>query len=40
MEEQQTLSKWWVSVLIGIAVICILIAAIVIAKFMRMLKMK
>ena len=40
VEEQQTLSKWWVSVLIGIAVICILIAAIVIAKFMRMLKMK
>ena len=40
VEEQQTLSRWWVSVLIGIAIVCILIAAIVIAKFMRMLKMK
>ena len=40
VEDQQLLSQWWVSVLIGIAVICILIAVLVTAKFMRMLKMK
>ena len=40
VEEQQTLSQWWVSVLIGIAAISLLIAVIVISKFMRMLKMK
>lgn len=40
IEEQHLLSQWWVSILIGIAIICILIAALVISKFMRMLKMK
>ncbi len=40
VEEQNLLSQWWVSVLIGIAVICILIAVLVISRFTRMLKMK
>lgn len=40
VEEQQLLSQWWVSILVGIAIICILIAVLVIYKFMRMLKMK
>ncbi len=40
VEEQNLLSQWWVSVLIGIAVICILIAVLVISRFARMLRMK
>ena len=40
VEEQQLLTQWWVSVLIGVAIICILISVLVISKFMRMLKMK
>lgn len=38
-KEQQTLSQWWVSLLIAIAAILVLVALIVIAKFSRMLKM-
>ena len=40
IEEQNTLSQWWVSLLIGIAVICILIAILVITRFSRMMRMK
>ena len=38
--EQQTLSQWWISLLVAIAIIVILIAVIVIARFARMLRMK
>lgn len=37
--EQQTLSQWWISRLVAIAII-ILIAIIVIARFARMIRMK
>ena len=39
-KEQQTLSQWWVSLLVAIAFILIVLSVIVIAKFSRMLKMK
>ena len=39
-KEQQTLSQWWVSLLVAIAFILILLSGIVIARFTRMLKMK
>ena len=39
-KEQQTLSQWWVSLLVAIAFILIILSAIVIARFTRMLKMK
>ena len=39
-KEQQTLSQWWVSLLVSIAFILIILSVIVIAKFTRMLRMK
>lgn len=39
-KEQQTLSQWWISLLVVIAIIIILIAVILIARFARILKMK
>lgn len=39
-KEQQTLSQWWVSLLIAIAAILVLLALIIISKFTRMLKMR
>ena len=39
-KEQQTLSQWWVSLLVSIAFILIVLSVIVIARFSRMLKMK
>jgi hypothetical protein len=39
-KEQQTLSQWWISLLVAIAVIIILIAVILIARFARMMRMK
>ena len=39
-KEQQTLSQWWVSLLVAIAFILIVLSVIVIARFSRMLKMK
>lgn len=39
-KEQQTLSQWWISLLVAIAVIIILIAIILIARFARMMRMK
>ncbi len=39
-KEQQTLSQWWISLLVAIAVIIILIAVILIARFGRLLRMK
>lgn len=39
-KEQQTLSQWWISLLVAIAIIIILIAVIVIARFARMMRMK
>ena len=40
IEEQKTLSQWWVSLLIGIAAIALLVSMIVIGKFSRMMRMK
>lgn len=40
VEEQQTLSQWWISLLVAIAIIIILIAVILIARFARILRMK
>ncbi len=39
-KDQQTLSQWWISLLVAIAVIIILIAVILIARFARMMRMK
>ena len=39
-KEQQTLSQWWVSLLVAIAFILVILSVIVIARFSRMLKMK
>lgn len=39
-QEQKSLSQWWISLLFGLAIIAILTAIIIIAKFSRMMKMK
>lgn len=39
-KEQQTLSQWWISLLVAIAVIVILVAIIVMARFIRLMKIK
>lgn len=39
-EEQETLSQWWISLLFGIAIIAMLTAIIIVAKFSRMMKMR
>ncbi len=39
-KEQQTLSQWWISLLVAIAIIVILIAVILITRFARLLRMK
>lgn len=39
-EEQATLSQWWVSLLLGLAIIAILVAVIIVGKFSRMMKMR
>ncbi len=39
-KEQQTLSQWWISLLVAIAVIVILLAIILIARFVRLMRMK
>ena len=39
-KEQQTLSQWWVSLLVSVAFILVVLSLIVIARFSRMLKMK
>ena len=38
--EQQTLSQWWISLLVAIAIIVILVTIIVIARFSRPLRLK
>ena len=39
-KKQQTLSKWWISVLAAVAVIAILCSFIVVGKLARLAKMK
>ena len=39
-KEQQTLSQWWISLLVAIALIVILVASILITRFARLMKMK
>lgn len=39
-QEQKSLSQWWISLLFGLAIIAVLTAIIIIAKFSRMLKMR
>lgn len=39
-KEQQTLSQWWISLLVAIAVIVVLVALILIARFARLMKLK
>ena len=39
-KEQKSLSQWWISLLFGLAIIAILTAIIIIAKFSRMMRMK
>lgn len=39
-QEQKSLSQWWISLLFGLAIIAVLTAMIIIAKFSRMLKMR
>lgn len=39
-KEQQTLSQWWISLLVAIAIIVILVAIILIARFARLMRMK
>lgn len=39
-KEQKSLSQWWISLLFGLAIIAILTAIIIIAKFSRMMKMR
>ncbi|HWP22273.1 MAG TPA: CARDB domain-containing protein [Candidatus Cryosericum sp.] len=39
-KEQKALSQWWISLLFGLAIIAILTAVIIIAKFSRMMKMR
>ena len=38
--EQKTLSQWWVSLLIGIAIIAVIVSVIIVTKFTRAMKMK
>jgi len=39
-KEQQAVSQWWISLLVGICIIAILVSLIVISKFSRMLRMR
>ena len=39
-KEQKSLSQWWISLLFGLAIIAILTAIIIIARFSRMMKMR
>lgn len=39
-KEQKALSQWWISLLFGLAIIAVLTAIIIIAKFSRMMKMR
>ncbi|MEN6419564.1 MAG: CARDB domain-containing protein [Clostridiaceae bacterium] len=39
-QEQKSLSQWWISLLFGLAIIAVLTAIIIIAKFSRMMKMR
>ena len=39
-QEQKSLSQWWISLLFGLAIIAILTAIIIIARFSRMMKMR
>ncbi len=40
IEEQHVVSQWWISLLIGIALIAILVCVIIIGKFARMMRIK
>jgi len=39
-QEQKTVGQWWITILVGFAIISIIVALIVVAKFTRMLKMR
>ena len=39
-QEQKSLSQWWISLLFGLAIIAVLAAIIIIARFSRMMKLR
>ena len=39
-EEQKTVGQWWITVLVGFAIISITVAVIVVGKFSRMMRMR
>ncbi len=39
-KDQQTLSQWWISLLVAIAIIIVLVAIILITRFARLMRMK
>lgn len=39
-EEQKTVGQWWITILVGFAIISIIVALIVVAKFNRMMRMR
>mgnify|MGYP000888403351 FL=1 len=39
-QEQKSLSQWWISLLFGLAIIAVLTAIIIIAKFSRLMKLR
>lgn len=40
VEEEQTAGQWWISVLVAFAIIAIVVSAIIVTKFSRMMRMK
>lgn len=39
-QEQKSLSQWWISLLFGLAIIAVLTAIIIVAKFSRLMKLR
>ena len=39
-EEQKTVGQWWITIIVGLAIISIIVAVIVVSKFSRMMRMK
>lgn len=39
-EQQKTVGQWWITIIVGLAIISIIVAVIVVSKFSRMMRMK
>lgn len=39
-EQQKTVGQWWITIIVGFAIISIIVAVIVVSKFSRMMRMR